>query len=289
MKDYIIITDSCSDLSMELIDDKHLKVIPLGFNIEGKDYKNYPDERDITHKMFYELLRSKKTATTSQVTPNEFIDALEPLIRDNKDILGILFSSALSGTYNSFLIAKKELEEKYKNAKIIAIDSLSASMGQGLLVHEAVNLKLEGKTIDEVAKIIEGNKLNLCQLFTGDDLNHMKRGGRLSATKAFLGTVLQLKPIIHVDDIGRLVPIATSRGRKGSFRDIIKMMEEKITSFTQTVFISHGDAIEDASFIGTLIKEKFNIKNIFYSFIGPVIGAHAGPGVIGVFFFGRSR
>ena len=162
-------------------------------------------------------------------------------------------------------------------------------MGQGLLVHEAVNLKLEGKTIDEVAKIIEDNKLNLCQLFTGDDLNHMKRGGRLSATKAFLGTVLQLKPIIHVDDIGRLVPIATSRGRKGSFRDIIKMMEEKITSFTQTVFISHGDAIEDASFIGTLIKEKFNIKNIFYSFIGPVIGAHAGPGVIGVFFFGRSR
>ncbi|HHU28741.1 TPA: DegV family protein [bacterium] len=289
MKDYIIITDSCSDLPAYLIEDEHLKVLPLGFNIDGKNYKNYSDERDMTNKEFYSLIRNKKNPTTSQVTPIEFINAIEPILKDNKDVLCIIFSSALSGTYNSLLIAKEELEEKYQNAKIIAIDSLCSSFGQGLLIHQAINLKKDGKTIDEVARFVEDNKLNLCHFFTGDDLYHMKRGGRLSATKAFLGTVLQLKPIIYMDNMGRLVPITTARGRKGAFKKIIKLMEERITSFTKTVFISHGDCVDDANFVALLIKEKFNIKNIFLSFIGPVIGSHAGPNVIGVFFFGSHR
>jgi DegV family protein with EDD domain len=289
MKDYIILTDSCSDLPTYLIEKEHLQVLPLGFNIDGKNYKNYSDEREMSHKDFYDSLRNHKSATTSQLSPNEFIEAIEPILKEGKDVLCIIFSSALSGTYNSLVVAKNELEDKYKDNKIIAIDSLSASLGQGLLVYSALNLKKQGKSIDEVATYVEENKLKLCHLFTVDDLGHLKRGGRLSSTKAFLGTVLQLKPVLYVDDMGRLVPLNTVRGRKGAFKDIVKKIEERISNDSQTVFISHGDCKEDAEFMAELIKEKFDIKDIVISPIGPVIGAHAGPNTIAVFFFGNYR
>ena len=289
MKDYIILTDSCSDLPTYLIEKEHMQVLPLGFNIDGKNYKNYSDEREMSYKDFYDSLRNHKSATTSQLSPNEFIEAIEPILKEGKDVLCIIFSSALSGTYNSLVVAKNELEDKYKDNKIIAIDSLSASLGQGLLVYSALNLKKQGKSIDEVATYVEENKLKLCHLFTVDDLGHLKRGGRLSSTKAFLGTVLQLKPVLYVDDMGRLVPLNTVRGRKGAFKDIVKKIEERISNDSQTVFISHGDCKEDAEFMAELIKEKFDVKDIVISPIGPVIGAHAGPNTIAVFFFGNYR
>lgn len=289
MKDYIIITDSCCDLPLNLIDEKHLVVLPLGFTIDNKNYKNYPDGREMSHKDFYTLLREQKTASTSQLSPNDFIEALEPLLKQNLDVLCINFSSALSGTYNSLVVAKSELEAKYTNSKIIAIDSLSASLGQGLLVHTAVELKKQGKSIDEVASFVEENKLKLCHLFTVDDLGHLKRGGRVSSTKAFLGTMLQLKPVLHVDNQGRLVPLNNVRGRKGSFKDILDKIEQRITNHDQVVFISHGDCQEDAEFMATLIKEKFSVKDVMLSPIGPVIGAHAGPNTIAVFFYGKER
>ena len=289
MNEFVILTDSCSDLPLPMINDKELKVIPLSVLIDGKQYFNYPDERDITNTEIYKLLREHKTATTSQLSPAQCMEVLEPLLKKGKDVLCIILSSALSGTFNSVLVAKNELEFKYPKSKIIAIDSLCASLGQGLLVHHALEQKRSGKSIDEVATWVEENKLHLCHYFTVDDLGHLKRGGRLSATSAFLGSLLQVKPILHVSNEGKLVPVSKERGRKGSLKALVDYLDEKILTDDQVVFISHGDCLEDAKFVEELIKEKHKVKDIVIGYIGPVIGAHAGPGTVALFFLGKNR
>lgn len=290
MRDYVIITDSTTDLTQELINELNITVIPMEFNIEGKSYLNYSDERDISYKEFYDILRSGKSSTTSLINTATFTDLFEPILQDGKDILYIAFSSGLSGTYNSSCIAAQMLSEKYTDSKIYTVDSLSASMGEGLLVYHAANKKKEGMNIDDLKDWVEKNKHNLCHWFTVDDLHHLKRGGRLSSAAAIVGTVLSIKPVLHVDNEGHLIPVEKVRGRKLSITAMLKIMEKTaIKPEEQTIFISHGDCLEEAEYLATLIKEKLNVKDIKMNFIGPVIGSHSGPGTIALFFLGTER
>lgn len=288
--DYVLFTDSCSDLSPQLIKEMELQVIPLSVDLEGKTYFNYPDEREISFVKFYEYLRNKVVAKTSMVGIGQFLEAFEPVLREGKDLLYIGFSSALSGTYNSAHLAARELQNTYPDRKILTIDSKAASMGLGLLVYYAYLGKKDGKTISQLSAYIESIKLRITHLFTVDDLGTLMRGGRLSATSHMLGTLLKVKPILHVSNEGKLVPIYKIRGRKHSLKRMIELTEEYIdSSFEQVVFISHGDCIEEAKEIGDELLKTLKIKEIVYNYVGPVIGAHSGPGTIAIFFQGFKR
>lgn len=290
MRDYVIITDSTSDLTTELINELGITVIPMEFHIGDKSYLNYSDERDITNKEFYNLLRNGGSSSTTLINTATFIDYFESVLKDGKDVLYMGFSSGLSGSYNASCIATQTLQEKYPDSKIYAVDTLSASMGEGLLVYHAATRKNAGMNIDDLRDWIEENKLKLCHWFTVDDLNHLKRGGRLSATAAFLGTMLNIKPVLHFDNEGHLIPVEKVRGRKISITTLFKMMEKTaIKPEEQTIFISHGDSVEDAEFLANLIREKLNVKDIKMNYIGPVIGSHSGPGTIALFFLGTER
>ncbi len=290
MKKMVIVTDSCSDLTQDQVEQMDIRIIPLTVEIEGVTYAHYPDERELKIKTFYQKLRDKKVAMTSLVNVGSFLTFFESLLSDGYDILYIGFSSALSGTLQSAKVAWEELKEQFPDDRIVIVDSLCASMGQGLLIWNAWKLKEEGKTIDEIAEWAEQNKLNIVHLFTVDDLGTLKRGGRLSDAQAFLGSLLRIKPILHVDDQGRLVPLKKARGREFSLESMVEQMKDRIIKpEKQTIFISHGDCIEEAQKVGQMIKEKYQVKDIVYNHIGPIIGAHSGPGTIAVFFMGTYR
>lgn len=290
MNDYKIITDSTSDLPPKLIKELDVEVIPMVFTIADKSYHNYADEREITSHEFYDRIRKGENSTTIQITPFEFTKIFEPILKSGKDVIYIAFSSALSGTYNNSRLAAQELSEKYPERKIFAVDSLSASMGEGLLVYHAAMLKKDGHTIDEVNDWLIKNRTRLAHWFTVDDLNHLKRGGRLSGTAALVGTVLGIKPVLHVDDLGRLVPVEKVRGHRQSLDALVRHMEQAVEEpENQMIFISHGDALEDAKYVAQQVKNKFHIKGIKINPIGPVIGAHSGPGTIALFYLGKSR
>lgn len=290
MDNYVIISDSSTDLTTELVKETGVEIIPLTFLIDGKSYFNYTDEREISTKDFYNLLRDGKVVTTGQVNVNTFLDVFEKHLQEDKDILYIAFSSGLSGTCNSAKIAAKELSHKYHKRKIIVIDSLCASMGEGLLVYLASLKKKEGQSIEEVAKWVQSNKFNLCHWFTVDDLFFLKRGGRVSAAAAVMGTALGIKPVLHVDDEGHLIPVSKVRGRKKSLDALVEQMEKSaIDPQNQTIFISHGDCEQDAEYLAKEIKNKFKVKDIKINNVGPVIGAHSGPGTMALFFLGTQR
>lgn len=288
--DYVIMTDSCSDLTQQQINEMGIHVLPLSVEMEGKTYFNYPDERDISFHAFYERLREKTIAKTSMVGIGQFMEAFEPLLRDGKDVLYIGFSSALSGTYNSAHLAAKELQQVYPDRKIITIDSKGASMGLGLLIYYAYLGKKDGKSISQLTAYIESIKLKITHLFTVDDLGTLMRGGRLSVTSHILGTLLKVKPILHVSNEGKLVPIHKIRGRKHALAKMVELTQEYIdSSFEQTIFISHGDCLDEAMLVGEELKKLLKIKDIVYGYVGPVIGAHSGPGTIAIFFQGFKR
>jgi len=290
MRDYVIITDSTSDLTPDLINELGITVIPMEFNVGDKSYLNYSDEREITYKEFYNLLRNGESSSTSLVNTATFMDLFELSLKEGKDVLYMGFSSGLSGTYNASCVAAQTLQEKYPDSKIYTVDTLSASMGEGLLVYHAATRKNSGMNIDDLRDWIEDNKLKLCHWFTVDDLYHLKKGGRVSATAAFLGTMLGIKPVLHVDNEGHLIPVEKVRGRKISITTLLKMMEKTaIKPEEQTIFISHGDCLEEAEFLANLIREKLNVKDIKMNYIGPVIGSHSGPGTIALFFLGTER
>ncbi len=287
LNEYVIITDSSCDLPLTKAEELGIKIIPLEVNIEGVGTK-MNDEIDI--KEFYEFLRSKRSAKTSAVNMDRFIEFFEDFLKQGKDVLYIGFSSGLSATFMAAKNASEELSEKYPDNKIIAIDSLCASLGQGLIVYHAAVKKSEGKTIEQVARFVEANKLKLCHWFTVDDLFFLKRGGRVSGATAVLGTMLNIKPILHVDDEGHLINVQKARGRNAAITALIeKMKDTAIDPEHQTVFISHGDCYEDAERLADMISAEFGIKNIFISEIGPVIGAHSGPGTLALFFLGTKR
>ena len=287
---YQIITDSSCDLPQELADAYGLIVLPLSVTVDGVTYKNYLDGREIGFHTLYEKYRSGSKTSTCAVNPDAFIDVLEPCLKEGKDVFYIGFSSGLSATYQSGCIAAAELREKYPERKIMTIDSLCASLGQGLFVHYAVQKQREGATMEELAAYLEELRPHLCHWFTVDDLMYLKRGGRISASTALLGTALQIKPVMHTDNDGKLANVTKARGRKASIRALVDRMEQTaIDPSSQTVFICHGDCIEDAEYAAGLIRERFGIQDIVINYTGPVIGAHSGPGTLAIFFVGTER
>lgn len=290
MQNYVIVTDSTTDLNPNLVKDLKLEVLPLHFNINGKMYGDYSDGRDISLKSFYNKLRNGEISTTSQVNPEDFLTSFKFYLENGLDIIYISFSSALSSTYSSAVIAANELKSQFPDRKIAVIDSLCASLGEGLLVYLAVKRKQSGASFEELESWINDNKLKVCHWFTVDDLHHLKRGGRVSSTSAILGSMLNIKPILHVDDSGRLILVTKSRGRQKSINMLINKIEETAVNIQkQTVFISHGDCEKEAIYMANLIKEKYKVKDIIINTIGPVIGSHAGPGTLALFFIGNKR
>lgn len=290
MANYALITESTTDLTPELIAELGLRVIPMEFHIGNRTYLNVPDGSTLTFKNFYQMLRNGETSSTTQVNLLVFQEYFENILKSGEDILYIAFSSGLSGTYNAACMAAQELSEKYPERKVIVVDTLAASMGEGLLAYYAGVMRKEGKSIDEVAAWLEENKLKLCMWFTVDDLNHLRRGGRVSSTVAFVGSLLGIKPVLHVDDEGHLIAVSKVRGRRQSLDALVsKMVETCENPKDQMVFISHGDAADDAKYVADKIREKLTVRDIKMNFIGPVIGSHSGPGTIAVFFLGSKR
>ena len=290
MSEYIIMTDSSCDLPAALADQMELTVLPLYVDVDGQKYTNYLDEREIAFSEIYAKLRTKCPAKTSAVNMNDFMGPMEELLKAGKDILYIGFSSGLSGTYNAGAMAAKELSERYPDRKLYAVDSLCASMGQGLLVYHAWQEKLKGRTIEEVRDFVEGNKLHLCHWFTIDDLMFLKRGGRISGATAVVGSMLSIKPVMHVDNEGHLSKVGTARGRKASIKALADEAGKRgIDLENQVIFISHGDCLEEANYLADIMRSRFNVKDVVISYVGPVIGAHSGPGTIALFFLGTER
>lgn len=290
MNDYVLLTDSSADLTDALVKELGVEVLPLSFTMRNKTYRNWPDNREIDPKDFYRQLREGEMATTSAVNVSDFTETIEPHLKEGRDVLVVAFSSGLSATCHSAQIAAQELSEQYPERKVYVVDSLCASLGQGLLVWYAARMKNEGRGIGAVRDWLEENKLHLCHWFTVDDLHFLKRGGRISSATAVLGTMLSIKPVMHVDDEGRLIPVSKARGRKASLTALVDRMEATaIDPAGQTVFISHGDCLEDAEFVAGEVRRRLGVETVHINYVGPVIGNHSGPGTMALFFLGSER
>ena len=290
MRDYVIMTDSCCDMTAQTAEELGLEVLPLSLNMGENVYRNWLDGRDIGFEDFYARIRAGETATTSAVNVGEFEAVMRKVLESGKDILCVNFSSALSTTYQSAVIAANGLQSEFPEARIYVVDSLCASLGQGLLLYLCVQEKRKGRSIGEVRAFAEATKGNICHWFTVDDLNHLKRGGRISAATALFGTMLSIKPVMHVDDGGHLTPVSKARGRKASLMALVdKMAETAVDPANGPVFISHGDCEGDALFVADEINRSFGNKDIHINYVGPVIGNHSGPGTMALFFVGTKR
>ena len=287
MNKYVIVTDSSSDLTSDIINDPEVVYLQLDVLMDGEPSRA---NCDVDIKDFYAKLRSKKNATTSAVNIDKFIETFEKYLADGYDVLYLGFSSGLSGTFNAGFVAAKELAEKYPERKVFAVDTLAASLGEGLLVYHAVNMKNGGADIESVRDYVEENKLKLCHWFTVDDLFFLKRGGRINAATAIVGSMLSIKPVLHVDNKGRLISVSKARGRRAALDALFdKMKETAIEPEKQVVFISHGDSEEDAKYLADRIKTELGSPEVVISYVGPVIGAHSGPGTIALFYLGCER
>ena len=290
MGDYRIVTDSTTDLPQSLVDDLDITVIPMDFKLGENSYLDYPDEHELSSHEFYTRIAAGEEASTAQIGIAVLADTFERYLQKGLDVLYIGFSSGLSGTYNNSMIASKELGEKYPERKIITVDSLSASMGEGLLVYYAVMQKRSGSKIEDVAAWIENNRNRLHHWFTVDDLNHLKRGGRISGTSALVGTMLGIKPVLHFDDEGHIILMQKIRGRRQSLDALVRHMEKTAENpGGQTIFISHSDSPEGADYVAKQVKSKFGVDKIEIAPIGPVIGVHTGTGTVALFYFGKDR
>lgn len=290
MRDYVMMTDSCCDLTDHMAKELELTVVPLTVHMEGKDYPNYLDGSAISNETFYQAIRSGRLATTSAVNVGQFLDAMRPILAAGKDIVCVCFSSALSTTYQSASIAAGDLRTEFPDREIYVVDSLSASLGQGLLLYLAAAQKRAGLDAAQLAVWIEGNRLSVDHWFTVDDLNYLKMGGRVSAATALVGTMLSIKPVMHTSDEGKLVAVGKARGRKASLKALIdKIGELGIEPEKQTMFICHADCEAEARWVAEQIRERYGTQTIYINYIGPVIGSHTGPNTIGLFFVGRER
>ena len=289
---YTIITDSCSDLLPAYHQDyADFLVLPLEFTLDGKTYQNAP-ACEITSRQFYDRLRAGSMSTTSQISPERFIETFRGLLSEGKEALYIAFSSGLSGTFNSARIARDAVLEEFPDGKLFVVDSLAASAGQGLLCYHALKNRESGMSLEENAAWVEQNRLHLVHWFTVDDLHFLKRGGRCSPAAAFFGTLVNIKPVLHVDDEGHLIAREKVRGRKSALKALVDHMEKlAVNPAEQTVFISHGDCMEDAKFVAAQITSRLGTppESIHISDIGPVIGSHSGPGTVALFFLGTDR
>lgn len=289
---YKIITDSTTDLPLEYLKEHDVGCIPISYILDGVTYGK---DRELDWKEFYACMRNEgKMPTTSQINPADAKEYLEEFAGSYQEILYLAFSSGLSGTCNNIRMAADEIMEERPDVKIRVVDSLGASMGEGLFVHKAVKMRDAEKSMEETADWLEEHVQNFVHVFTVDDLFHLYRGGRVSKTAAVLGTLVSIKPKLHVDSEGHLILIGKVRGRKKSLSALVDYMGEKMGSWAEEnredyVFISHGDALEDAEYVRDLIKERYGYQNFLINHIGPTIGAHSGPGTIALFFMGESR
>lgn len=287
MRSFCITTDSNADLPKSYLLEHDIHAITLSYTVDGKVYD---DDNPLPVETFYDKMRKGAMPTTAQVNPEAAMTLFRSLLADHDEILHIAFSSAMSGSYQNVAIAAQELAAEYPDKRIIVIDSLCASLGEGLLVHKAMQMRDAGKSLDETAAWVEQNKLHVCHNFTVDDLNHLYRGGRVSKTTALVGTMLSVKPVMHVDDEGRLVAVGKVRGRRKSLDALVDRMGERIAGWANPeVFISHGDCLADAEYVRDQVRERFGVQDFLINFVGPSIGAHSGPGTVALFFFGESR
>ena len=284
---YRMITDTCCDLWQEFYNSLNVRVVNLSVNFQGETVSSYP-ESWLTD--FYNGLRSGEAAQTSAVNPEGWKAVIEPVMAAGEDALVLAFSSGLSTTYQSAVIAAQELQEMYPDRQIRVVDTLCASMGQGLLLWYACQQRDAGLSLDELTAWCEKNKMNLCHWFTVDDLMYLKRGGRVSAATALVGTMLQIKPVMHVDDEGHLVKVSTARGRKASLDALAKKLGETgLPGANDTVFISHGDCKADAKYLANKLQADYGVKKVITYYVGAVIGSHSGPGTVALFFMGNKR
>lgn len=289
MSNFVITACSTSDLWEDYTKERNIQLFPYSYILSGKEYSD-DFGKSMPIKTFYQRVRDGEMPSTSMINVQTYTDYFEPILASGKDILHIEFSSGLSGSCSNAKNAAKELNGKYPN-QIYVVDSLCASLGYGLLVHYALNLRDEGKSLEEIRTWLEENKLRLNHWFTVDDLNHLKRGGRVSGVTAFLGTMLSIKPVLNVDDDGHLIPREKARGRKKAIVELVNKMKERIVDPDgQMIFICQGDCIDDAEFLAAKIKETFpGVLDVKIGYTGPVIGAHSGPGTLAVFFMGDRR
>ena len=284
---YQIITDSCCDFPTPMYETLGLSFVPLSVEFRGE---TNDDRNDDSLKEMYDGLRSGQAAKTSAVNPSRWGEVIEPALAAGQDVLVLAFSSGLSTTYQSAVIAAEELGEKYPERTIRVVDTLCASMGQGLLVWYACKKRDEGLSLDALYSWVMENRLHLCHWFTVDDLMYLKRGGRISAATALVGTMLQIKPLLHVDDEGHLISMSKARGRKAAIDALVRKAQELGAGYdNSTMFISHGDCREDAEYLAQQLKEKCGVKEVVISYVGAVIGSHSGPGTLALFFLGSHR
>lgn len=291
MAEYIISTDTSCDFPLEYVKQHQLPLVTLFYSIDGVTGENGCPSSDVL-KNFYDKMRAGSMTKTQQASIEDTEKVFREILQEGKDILHIAFSSGLSGTANAARLAAENMMEEFPGRKIIVIDSLCASLGQGLLVDYALKLQQQGKTMEETAKWLEDHIQNICHLFTVEDLKYLQRGGRISKTTALVGTMIGIKPVLHVDPEGKLVSISKVRGRKQSIQALVNKMEENIGKYRgekQPIFISHGDCIEDANYLADLVKERFGYDEFLINDVGPTIGAHSGPGTLALFFMGETR
>lgn len=287
---YRIITDSSCDLPAALAESMGLAVLPLSVTVDGKEYRNYLDEREITFSEIYGQLRDGASCKTSAANTDAFETLMRQILDAGQDVLYVGFSSGLSNTYNAGRLAAETMRAEYPDRKVVTVDTLCASLGQGLLLYLAVERQRAGASLEELTTYLEKSKLHLCHIFTVDDLKFLGRGGRIPAAAALVGTVLQIKPVMHMDNNGKLVNMYKVRGRRKALKALVDEMAARATEPDgQTVFISHGDCIEDAEYVASLVRERFAVKDVIINHVGPVIGAHSGPGTLALFFVGSER
>ena len=286
-----ILSDASCNLSAQMMDD--LGIVYKSLNLiseDGSETKNYLNDENFSFKGFYDRLRNKEHIKTSLLNVEQFTDAYKEILDGGNDVLAIIISSGISGTYQAAKIAADDLREQYPDRKIIVIDSLCASIGHGLMVYYAAMMKNEGKSIDEVADFVYKNRLNMVHNFTVDDLFFLKRGGRLSGGVAVIGTILQIKPVLHVNNEGKLISLSKVNGRKKSINALFDALKDNVIDpENQVMAICHGDCLEDAEYLANKLRKEYNPKDIIINYCDPVIAAHAGPGVLAVFYMGKER
>lgn len=290
MRDFAIVTDSTGDLSPDTLADEQIQVAPLSFSFGSEEYKDLPGGQELNSATFFQRLRAGELPTTAQVTPGTFLKLFSSILQKGQDLIYIAFSSAMSGTYNSAKLAAQRLASIYPKQKIMVLDSRSGSMGQGMFVELAAKLKRSGQSIQEVYENLLAKRFCAQHWFTVDDLNFLKRGGRISAALAAAGTFLNIKPILNVNKAGQIVPYAKIRGRKKSMNFLVEKVAETFTnSKDQVIYVSHADCLEDGEELAAMIQEQVGPKKIHLQSGGPIISSHCGPGALGVFFFGKER
>lgn len=288
MNEYVIVSDATLDLPINIIEEHKISVIPMGVSIDDVEYNHYPDERELKIADFYSKLKNGATSHTSQITPIKFIDFFGEILKSGKDVIYIGFSSGLSGTFQAAQLAKQELEQEYPNHKIYCIDSLCASVGEGLLVLQAAMKKQSGMDLEELKNWVEDNKLKVRHWFTVKDLFYLKRGGRISSIEAFVGTALKIKPVLSTDEAGKLTVLSKIRGNKAELDYLFTKLQTEGTDLTnQIIIIGHGDDLAQAQELEKLIRSKQAVKDVIITNIGPVIGTHTGPGMLALVYSGN--